>query len=285
MEQIEPLRFRKMNGLGNDFVVFDARTAPVTLTEAQARSIADRTTGIGCDQVIILQTSEIATIKMRIWNAEGGEVPSCGNASRCVADLMFDELGVAQCSIETDGGLLLAEKAGERRVTIDNGKPRFDWRVIPLSEAFADTRHIELAVGPADAPLIHSPSVVNVGNPHCIFWVKDLDVVDLGKIGPMLEYHPLFPKRANITLAQVANRGHVNMKVWERGAGLTKACGTAACAVMAAGHRIKIIDRACRMTLPGGDLHMEIRESDGHVLMTGPVAYEFDGVLPQGLLQ
>jgi len=192
---------------------------------------------------------------------------------------------VAQCSIETDGGLLIAEKAGEKRVTIDNGKPRFDWRDIPLSEAFADTRHIELAVGPADAPLIHSPSVVNVGNPHCIFWVKDLDVVDLGKIGPMLEYHPLFPKRANITLAQVANRGHVNMKVWERGAGLTKACGTAACAVMAAGHRIKIIDRACRMTLPGGDLHMEIRESDGHVLMTGPVAYEFDGVLPQGLLQ
>jgi diaminopimelate epimerase len=285
MDKFQPSQFRKMNGLGNDFVVFDARTAPVTLTEAQARSIADRTTGIGCDQVIILETSETATIKMRIWNAEGGEVPSCGNASRCVADLMFDELGVAQCSIETDGGLLIAEKAGEKRVTIDNGKPRFDWRDIPLSEAFADTRHIELAVGPADAPLIHSPSVVNVGNPHCIFWVKDLDVVDLGKIGPMLEYHPLFPKRANITLAQVANRGHVNMKVWERGAGLTKACGTAACAVMAAGHRIKIIDRACRMTLPGGDLHMEIRESDGHVLMTGPVAYEFDGVLPQGLLQ
>jgi diaminopimelate epimerase len=281
---LETTEFRKMNGLGNDFVVIDARAHRVTITEDRARAIADRKSGIGCDQLIVLEKSPIADIRMRIWNSEGGEVPSCGNASRCVADLMFAERGSETATIDTDGGLLVAQKAGERLVTIDNGRPRFDWKDIPLSEAFADTRHIELSVGPADAPLIHSPSVVNVGNPHCIFWVKSLDVVDLAKIGPMLEYHPLFPQRANITLARVDARDHVTMQVWERGAGLTKACGTAACAVMAAGHRIKIIDSSCRMTLPGGDLFMRVHESDGHVLMTGPVAYEFDGVLPPGLL-
>jgi diaminopimelate epimerase len=281
---LETTEFRKMNGLGNDFVVIDARAHRVTITEDRARAIADRKSGIGCDQLIVLEKSPIADIRMRIWNSEGGEVPSCGNASRCVADLMFAERGSETATIDTDGGLLVAQKAGERLVTIDNGRPRFDWKDIPLSEPFADTRHIELSVGPADAPLIHSPSVVNVGNPHCIFWVKSLDVVDLAKIGPMLEYHPLFPQRANITLARVDARDHVTMQVWERGAGLTKACGTAACAVMAAGHRIKIIDSSCRMTLPGGDLFMRVHESDGHVLMTGPVAYEFDGVLPPGLL-
>ncbi len=273
-----------MNGLGNDFVVIDARTHPVVISESVAQAIADRKTGIGCDQLIVLEKSSLADIKMRIWNSEGGEVPSCGNASRCVADLLFAETATETATIDTDGGLLSAQKAGDRLVTIDNGKPRFDWKDIPLSEAFADTRHIELAVGPADAPLIHSPSVVNVGNPHCIFWVKDLDVIDLAKVGPMLENHPLFPHRANITLARVDARDHVTMRVWERGAGLTKACGTAACAVMAAGHRIRIIDSSCRMSLPGGDLFMSVRESDGHVLMTGPVAYEFDGVLPEGLL-
>jgi diaminopimelate epimerase len=283
MEQA-PTHFRKMNGLGNDFVVIDARMHPITITEPFARAIADRKTGVGCDQLIVLEASPRADVKMRIWNSEGGEVPSCGNASRCIADLLFTENGTTSVSIDTDGGLLIATKAGERLVTIDNGEPRFHWKDIPLSEAFADTRHIELAVGPADAPLIHSPSVVNVGNPHCIFWVKNLDVVDLGKIGPMLENHPLFPLRANITLARVDGRDHVTMRVWERGAGLTKACGTAACAVMAAGYRIKIINPSCRMSLPGGDLHMHVRESDGHVLMTGPVAYEFDGTLDERLL-
>ncbi len=284
MADAAAIAFRKMNGLGNDFVVIDARRRAVTLSDDQVRAIANRTTGVGCDQVIVLEPSVEANVTMRIWNAEGGEVQSCGNASRCVADILFAETHSETVSIATKGGLLQAARAGDNLVQIDNGAPRFDWRDIPLSEAFADTRHIELQVGPADAPLIHSPSVVNVGNPHCIFWVKDLDVVDLGKIGPMLENHPLFPERANIILAKVVTRSHIEMKVWERGAGLTLACGTAACAVMAAGFRIKIIDRACRMTLPGGDLNMEIRASDGHVLMTGPVAYDFEGVLPERLV-
>jgi diaminopimelate epimerase len=198
--------------------------------------------------------------------------------------MLFSEKGEDSATIDTKGGLLVARKAGDGLVTVDNGVPRFGWRDIPLSEEFRDTRHIELSVGPLDAPLIHSPSVVNVGNPHCIFWVKDLDIVDLAKVGPMLEHHHLFPQRANITLARVHARDHVQIKVWERGAGLTKACGTAACAVMAAGARIKIIDRKARVTLPGGDLFMEWRDADDHILMTGPVAHDFDGVLPPELL-
>jgi diaminopimelate epimerase len=283
MSAAAPLHFRKMNGLGNDFVVFDARSAPVAMTEARARAIADRRSGIGCDQLIVMEPSKRADVTMRIWNNEGAEVESCGNASRCIADLIFKEKKTTRATIDTKGGFLVAEKAGDALVTIDNGAPRFDWKDIPLSEKFHDTRHIELQVGPVEAPLIHSPSVVNVGNPHCIFWVKDLDVVDLSKVGPMLEHHPLFPERANITLARVDAKDHVTIRVWERGAGLTRACGTAACAVMAAGARIRIIGRKATVSLPGGDLFMECRESDGHILMTGPVSYDFEGDLPAHL--
>lgn len=283
MTQGPPLHFRKMNGLGNDFVVFDARARAVAMDEARARAIADRRTGIGCDQLIVLEPSATADVTMRIWNNEGGEVESCGNATRCIADILFDEKKASRATIDTRGGFLVAEKGGERLVTVDMGAPRFGWQEIPLSENFPDTRHIDLFVGPADAPLLDRPSVVNVGNPHCIFWVKDLDVVDLAKVGPMLEHHPLFPKRANITLARIDDRAHVTIKVWERGAGLTKACGTAACAVMAAGHRLKRLDSKATITLPGGDLFMAIREGDGHVIMTGPVAYEFEGELPPHL--
>ncbi len=276
--------FRKMNGLGNDFVVIDARQKPLAISEEQARAIADRKSGVGCDQLIVMEKSDQADVTMRIWNAEGGEVESCGNASRCIADIIMTETGRDTATIMTKGGFLAARKAGALLVTIDQGKPKFAWDQIPLSEKFADTRHIELSVGPLDAPLMHSPSVVNVGNPHCIFWVKDLAVANLGKVGPMLEYHPLFPQRTNVEMAKVVARDHVIVNVWERGAGLTKACGTAACAVMAAGFRIRIIDAKCRVTLPGGDLFMAVNEANGHVLMTGPVAYEYDGVLPDGLL-
>jgi diaminopimelate epimerase len=272
-----------MNGLGNDFVVFDARKRSLAMDEAKARAIADRKTGIGCDQLIVLEPSAKADVTMRIWNNEGGEVESCGNATRCIADILFDEKKASRATIDTKGGFLVAEMGGDRLVTVDMGAPRFDWQDIPLSEKFHDTRYIDLAVGPVDAPLIDRPSVVNVGNPHCIFWVKDLDVVDLAKVGPMLENHPLFPRRANITLARIDARDHVVIKVWERGAGLTRACGTAACAVMAAGFRLKRLDAKATITLPGGDLFMAIRESDGHVIMTGPVEYEFEGDLPPHL--
>jgi diaminopimelate epimerase len=283
MNGLAPREFRKMNGLGNDFVVLDARARPVAISDAQARAIADRRTGIGCDQLIVLEPSTAADVRMRIWNNEGFEVESCGNASRCIADILFTEKHKTRATIDTKGGFLVCEKDENGMVAVDMGAPRFGWQDIPLSEPFADTRHIELQLGPIDAPLIHSPSVVNVGNPHCIFWVKNLDVVDLAKAGPMLEHHPLFPERANISLARVDAKDHITLKVWERGAGLTRACGTAACATIAAAARIKLTGRKATVTLPGGDLAMEWRESDNHILMTGPIAYEFEGTLPAHL--
>ncbi len=277
--------FRKMNGLGNDFVVFDGRATAVPMTAEWARAIADRKTGIGCDQVILLEPSSRADVTMRIWNNGGGEVESCGNASRCIADLLFAEKGSGTATIDTRGGFLSAVKAGDGLVTVDMGVPRFGWQEIPLSEAFADTRYIELSVGPIEKPLIHSPAVVNVGNPHCIFWVTDLSVVDLARAGPMLERHPLFPEGANISLARVDGPDHVTVKVWERSAGLTRACGTAACAVTAAGARLKKFARRVTVELPGGPLFMEWRTADDHILMTGAVAHEFEGVLPPELMR
>jgi len=275
--------FRKMNGLGNDFVVLDARTRPAEISEDKARAIADRKTGIGCDQLIVLEPSKTADVRMRIWNNEGFEVESCGNASRCIADILFAEKTSSTATIDTLGGFLVCTRGENGMVTVDMGAPRFAWQDIPLSEPFADTRHIELQLGPIDAPLIHSPSVVNVGNPHCIFWVKDLAVIDLAKAGPMLEHHPLFPERANISLARVDSKDRITLRVWERGAGLTRACGTAACATMAAAARIKLTGRKATINLPGGDLAMEWRESDDHLLMTGPISYEFEGTLPAHL--
>jgi diaminopimelate epimerase len=277
--------FRKMNGLGNDFVILDARNMALPVDQAMARAIADRNTGIGCDQLIVLESSPVADVRMRIWNNSGDEVESCGNASRCVADLIFRETGKESAAIDTEGGLLFCTRADDTQVTVDMGIPRFGWRDIPLAEEFRDTRRIELQVGPIDDPILHSPSVVNVGNPHCIFWVKDVTAFDLAKLGPMLENHPMFPERANISLAQVKSRDHVLLRVWERGSGLTRACGTAACAAAVAGHRLRLLDRKVRVTLPGGDLKIEWREKDDHILMTGPFTYEFEGVLPDALLK
>jgi diaminopimelate epimerase len=283
-ETRDQIPFRKMNGLGNDFVVLDAREAPIPLDPDQARAIADRRTGIGCDQLITLEPSKAADLFMRIRNADGGEVDACGNATRCIADLVMAETGGTRVTVETNAGILDCIRAGEHRVTIDIGPPKLEWHEIPIAERM-DTRVIELQIGPIDAPVLHSPSVVNVGNPHCFFWVDDVEAHDLSKIGPLLEHHPIFPERANISLAHVTSPTSITLKVWERGAGLTRACGTAACAVVVAAARRKLTGRKVTVTLPGGDLEIEWRESDGHVLMTGPVAYEFDGVLDPGLLE
>jgi diaminopimelate epimerase len=277
------IAFRKMNGLGNEFVVLDGRREPVTLSGAQAAAIADRQSGIGCDQVIVMEPSSHADVRMRIWNADGNEVESCGNASRCIADLLFNETGRTAVTIDTAGGLLVCTAAPGGHVCVDMGVPRFGWKAIPLSEPFHDTRTIELQVGPIDNPVLHSPSVVNVGNPHCIFWVDDVEAYELERIGPVLEFHPMFPERANISLCQVVSPEHIVLKVWERGAGLTRACGTAACAAAVAAARKRLTGRKVRVTLPGGDLEIDWREADDHVVMTGPVAYEFSGELPEHL--
>jgi len=279
------LKFRKMNGLGNDFVVVDARSRAVELTPEAVRAIADRKEGIGCDQLIALQPSTKADVFMRIWNADGGEVAACGNAARCVAGLIAEEQGRPQVTIETEDQVLGAAVAGDGSITIDMGVPRLAWDEIPLAEPFHDTRRIELQAGPIDAPVLHSPAVVNVGNPHALFFVDDVEAIDLGRIGPMLEHHPLFPERANISVVQVLSPEHVKICTWERGAGLTRACGTAACASAVAAIRRDLTGRKVKVTLPGGDLVIEWRESDGHVLMTGPYALDFEGMLPAALLE
>ncbi|MGA7545086.1 MAG: diaminopimelate epimerase [Methyloceanibacter sp.] len=277
--------FRKMNGLGNDFVVLDARPGPFALGPREAASIADRKTGVGCDQLIALEPSQQADVFMRIWNADGGEVGACGNAARCVAALVSSERGRPDVTIETEGAILGARVNVDGSVTIDMGSPRFAWDEIPLAELFHDTRRIELQLGPIDDPVLHSPSVVNVGNPHCIFFVEDVEAHDLGRFGPMLEHHPLFPERANISLAQVTAPDAIKLRTWERGAGLTRACGTAACAAAVAAARRGLTGRGLRVSLPGGDLHIDWRESDGHILMTGPYALDYEGTLPAGLLE
>ena len=283
--QAQSISFRKMNGLGNDFVVLDARSRALPLPADTLRAIADRKEGIGCDQIIALEPSQKADVFMRIWNADGGEVGACGNAARCVAALVAKERGRASVSIETESAVLAACVNGDGSVTIDMGEPRFAWDQIPLSEPFHDTRRIELQVGPIDDPVLHSPSVVNVGNPHALFFVEDAAAHDLAKFGPMLEHHPLFPERANISLVQVLSPDHLKVRTWERGAGLTRACGTAACAAAVASARRGLTGRKVKVSLPGGDLLIEWRESDGHILMTGPYALDFEGSLPAALLQ
>ncbi|MGD9868993.1 MAG: diaminopimelate epimerase [Hyphomicrobiales bacterium] len=278
------MTFRKMNGLGNDFVVLDGRAAPFRPSEAQVRRIADRERGVGCDQLIVLEPSpEGADACMRIYNSDGGEVEACGNAARCIAQLLAAETGRSRVTIETAPAVLGAQVHGDGTVTIDMGEPRFRWDQIPLAEEFHDTTGIELQVGPIDAPVLHTPSVVNVGNPHCIFWVGDVAAHDLARIGPILEHHPLFPERANISLAQVTAPGAITLKVWERGAGLTRACGTAACAAAVAAARKKLTGRDVTVTLPGGPLRILWRD-DNHILMTGPAQLDYEAELDPALL-
>ncbi len=279
------IALRKMNGLGNDFAVLDARPRTLTLSVEQARAIADRESGVGCDQVIAIEPSPAgADAFMRIWNHDGGEVEACGNAMRCVASVLAGELGRPKISIQTGAGTLSANLNGDGSVTVDMGVPKLNWDEIPLAEEFHDTRSIELQVGPIDDPVLHTPSVVNVGNPHCIFWVDDPDAHDLARIGPVLEHHPLFPERANISLAQVTSPDAITLRVWERGVGLTRACGTAACAVVVAAVRKKLTGRKVTVTLPGGPLQLEWREADDHILMTGPSELEYEGTLDASLL-
>lgn len=277
---------RRMNGLGNAFAVLDLRARARTFSEAEVRRIADPARGVGCDQMIAIEPSPAgADAFMRIWNNDGGEVEACGNAMRCIASVLAGELGRPQVTIETRAGVLGAAVRPDGLVTVDMGAPRFRWDEIPLSEEFADTRYIELQVGPIDNPVLHSPSVVNVGNPHCIFWVDDVEAHDLARIGPVLEHHPLFPERCNISIARVTGPDAIRLRTWERGAGLTRACGTAACAAAVSAARKRLTGRAVTVTLPGGPLLLQWRESDDHVLMTGPSELEYEGVLDESLLE
>jgi diaminopimelate epimerase len=269
--------FIKMNGLGNEIVVVDMRAAPQPIAAAEARAAA---AAVSYDQLMAVYPPRIGGTDayVRIYNNDGTEAGACGNGMRCVADILFKESGNPTLTVETAAGLLACFKGvAPLTSTVDMGVPRFRWDEIPLAEEFFDTRTIELQIGPIDHPILHSPSAVSMGNPHAVFWVDDVAAYDLGKIGPMLEHHPVFPDRANISLAKVAARDHLIVRTWERGAGLTRACGSAACAAAVCGARTKRTDRKVTVTLPGGDLAIEWRERDDHVLMTGPVEYEFEG--------
>jgi diaminopimelate epimerase len=272
--------FLKMNGLGNDFVVVEARSAPYAPAPEEVRRVAAREGGIGCDQLIAIEPSTRgAHAFMRIWNADGEEVSACGNATRCVGWLLMEAAGRDEAIVETKAGLLRARRAGERRVTVDMGAPGLDWRDIPLAEEM-DTKNVELQVGPIDAPLFHTPGCVSMGNPHVVFFVDDAEAAPVREVGPLIEHHPLFPEGVNVGFAEVRSPERIRLRVWERGAGLTKACGTGACAALVAAHRRGLTDRRAVLELDGGELEIEWRESDGHVLMTGDVAVEFTGTLP-----
>ncbi len=271
--------FLKMNGLGNDFVVVEARSQPFAPSEAEARAIADRADGVGCDQLIAIEPSTTADAFMRIWNADGGAVEQCGNAARCVGWLLMEATGRDTARLATPAGLVLVERAGPKRVTVDMGKPGLDWRDIPLEEAM-DTRGVELQVGPIDNPILHTPGAVSMGNPHCVFFVTDAETAPVREVGSMIEHHRLFPQRTNVEFCQVKARDRLRVRVWERGVGVTKACGTGACAALVAAARRNLAGRKATVEMDGGDLVIEWRREDDHVLMTGPVAVEFTGTLP-----
>jgi diaminopimelate epimerase len=267
--------FIKMHGCGNDFVVFDERTAPLGLTQARAAAIANRRTGVGCDQFIAIEpppAGSNADAFMRIRNPDGSEAGACGNATRCVAYLLAAETGRRQLVIQTISGYLPAELLADGRVAVDMGEVRLDWRDIPLAAA-ADTLHLPLSEGP-----VADPAAASMGNPHATFFVVDLAATPVETIGPKLEHAAIFPERANIGFVQVLARDRIRLRVWERGAGLTLACGSGACAALVNAARRGLTARRAAVLVDGGELEIEWRD-DNHVLMTGPVATAFRGTL------
>jgi diaminopimelate epimerase len=268
--------FAKMNGVGNEIVVVDLRASPVAISASEARAIAR---GVPYDQLMALHPPKLAGTEafISIYNSDGSEAGACGNGMRCVARQMFAAAAESAMTFETKAGLLNCWRGPTPETfTVDMGKPKFGWQEIPLAEEFRDTRSIELQIGPIDAPVLHTPSAVSMGNPHAVFWVDDVNAYDLPRFGPLLENHPIFPDRANISLAHIVDRDHIVIRTWERGAGLTRACGSAACAVAVAAARLRRANRKVTITLPGGDLVIEWRESDDHVLMTGPAELEYE---------
>jgi diaminopimelate epimerase len=267
-------RFVKMHGCGNDFVVFDERALPLGFTPARAAAIADRRTGIGCDQFITIERAPEASDAaafMRIRNPDGAEAGACGNATRCVASLLAAETGEARQTIRTVAGNLPSVVLAPDRVTVDMGAARLGWQDIPLVGP-ADTLHLDLAAG-----AVRDAAAVSMGNPHATFFVDDVAALPVAELGPMLEHAPVFPDRANIGFAQVLAPDRIRLRVWERSAGLTLACGSGACAALVNAHRRGLAARRAVMLLDGGALEIEWREPDGHVLMTGPVATAYTG--------
>jgi diaminopimelate epimerase len=267
------MNFKKMHGLGNDFVILDFRSEGGALAPAQIIKICDRNIGVGCDQLVVLEASNAADLRATFYNPDASQSGACGNASRCIADIIMNEQGSDNCSIETGGGILRGTRKGDL-ITIDMGAPNLEWAQIPLSEA-RDTAMLYL-----DESSKNPAVAVNMGNPHCVIFVEDAEQALVERIGPKVENHPLFPERTNVEFVQALEDGSFRQRTWERGAGETLACGSGACAVAVAVIQRDLTDeRTVQIHLNGGTLSVEWRESDGHVYMTGPVAYVFDGVL------
>ena len=275
------LAFTKMHGLGNDFVVLDARGGGIDLDEALARAISDRRLGIGCDQILVIEPPKGANgeadIFMRILNADGGEAEACGNGTRCVAAKVMAETGAGELKIETRAGILAATNAGDGNFSVDMGPVNLDWQAIPLAGE-TDTLNLNIETG-----MLSGPVAVNVGNPHCVFFVDDVAKVPLEDLGPEIETHALFPERTNVGVAQILANGQIRLRVWERGVGITRACGSGACAAVVAANRRNLAARETVVVLDGGTLAIQWRE-DNHIIMTGPVATSFSGVVDPALL-
>lgn len=278
--------FFKMNGLGNEIVVLDLRGSGLAVRPAEARAIG-RGPSLNYDQLMVIgdARSTASQAFLEIFNSDGSTAAACGNGTRCVAWVLLRNSEATSLSLETAAGRLSCTRNAEWIFTVDMGVPRFAWNEIPLRDPFSDTCAIALQIGPSDAPALPTPSAVNMGNPHAIFWVDDVEAYDLARIGPLLETHPMFPERANISLAEVVKNDWIRLRVWERGAGLTRACGSAACAAVVAAVRKDLCDRRARVSLPGGDLEVEWRARDRHVLLRGPVELEFGGRLAPELFE
>ncbi|WP_034852866.1 diaminopimelate epimerase [Sinorhizobium sojae] len=277
----DQVQFARMNGLGNKILVVDMRGRKDRVAPRAAIALnADPATQF--DQIMAIHDPKAAGTDawIDIINSDGSMAQACGNGTRCVVQALATETGKKAFLFHTVAGLLEAEEHEDGTISVDMGSPRFGWRDIPLAEEFHDTSRIELQIGPIDDPVLHSPSVASMGNPHAIFWVED-DVwsYDLGRFGPLLENHPIFPERANISIAHVRSRNEMDLRTWERGTGLTLACGSAACAATVSGARTGRADRTVTVNVPGGPLLIEWRESDDHVIMTGPAEWEWSGTL------
>lgn len=282
MTAAAPRPFVKMNGAGNDFVVVNALDRPFTPNPDAVRALGDRKTGEGFDQLIAIEPSDTADAFMRVWNADGGTVETCGNALRCVGWMLMQANGSDEVTIDTLGGKTVARRAGKGadadRITVDMGPPRLHWFDIPLAEEM-DTRGIELQVGPIDDPVVHTPGAVSMGNPHVVFFTDRLDDDFVVGVGSLIEHHPLFPEGVNVGFASVLAPDRIRLRVFERGAGLTRACGTGACAALVACARRGLTGRRATVVVDGGELVIDWDETTGHVFMTGPVEVERTGVL------
>jgi diaminopimelate epimerase len=281
----QPLPFYKMHGLGNDFVVIDARRADDPVSPSLVAAVGDRHRGVGFDQLAVIAApeSEGTAARIHFWNPDGGKAGACGNATRCVADLLMQEYGVAQLALETDRGALTCERVEGDHIRVNMGRPKLDWREIPLAEA-SFTEKIDVKLGPIDKPAMWGPGAVNMGNPHCVFFVDDAEMAPVEKLGPFIESHPMFPERTNVAFVEVLSPHALRARIWERGTGVTLACGSGACAVVVAGARRALCARHAQVNLDGGPLHVTWSADDDCVYLTGPTQMVFAGALSPDFL-